>query len=242
MKISIATNLAPDYLGELLESKEKHATTSEIEVFGAFPGYKSALDRFYDENISLDDFRVHVRKALSEKLNFNYLLNSLLVKPESLRGEIEEILSLGIRTVTVSQVECIDFLMKNYPELKVVVSIIHATKSEQEIENLSHFPNVKRIILDQSVNHNFPLLLRLVKKSKSLGITTELLANELCYSECPIREKHYASDSCYTHAGVNYGNICGIMKDKDIISKSPWIRPEDLGIYEKLGIDYIKLA
>jgi collagenase-like PrtC family protease len=77
-----------------------------------------------------------------------------------------------------------------------------------------------------------------------------LLANVGCLLHCPIRGYHisvvsHSGDSHELGTWVDYPLMeCTRMKARDPaqLLKAPWIRPEDLSLYEELGYEEFKLA
>jgi len=152
-----------------------------------------------------------------------------------------------VNTITVSDIKLISYLNKTYPDFRVVVSIIYWVRNTIGLFALSDFTNITRVIFHQSVNHNFKILWDLINKAIKLWYETELLANELCFYDCKLRDKHYLENSKYSKKINNepddIGNFCVWERNNiSIIWNSPWIRPEDILIYKKFKIDYIKLA
>jgi collagenase-like PrtC family protease len=103
------------------------------------------------------------------------------------------------------------------------------------------------LYLPEYINRDFRLLRGLRKR---IGCRLVLLANVGCLLHCPLRTFHIQAIS---HSGraqqlgtyLDYSLMwCTSEKTRDpgLMVKSPWIRPEDLGVYEELGYDEFKLA
>ena len=221
--------------------------TWNIEFFCWYPLYKSSLNRFYDENITKKDFEKSIFLLQDKWFKINYLLNSKIINYDLIEDELKWLKKIWVEILTISNLELIDYINKNYSNFKIVVSIIYWTKNSIDILKLSKYKNIVRIIFHQSLNHEFRKLLSIISQTKSLWFETELLANELCFSDCKLRDKHYLQISKYNWVSCDsfdeIWNFCSDdRKNISIIFDSPWIRPEDIMLYDKIWIDFIKLA
>jgi collagenase-like PrtC family protease len=107
---------------------------------------------------------------------------------------------------------------------------------------------VDAISLPDAVNRNFTLL----KTFPTQKIKIELLANNLCLLDCPIGAYHanYASHNSQcinpTISRLDEYPMMWCTTEKinhplELI-KSPWIRPEDIKVYEKIGFTHFKIS
>jgi len=201
-------------------------------------------------------------KRLKTTMDVNYLLNSSfcpdLGDSENLR-KLDEYISWVVSQkpsiVTVANINILKFLRDKYPNLPVNVSIVFGLKTIKQVNALREkFPNIKRITLHQTVNRDRALLLQHIKnaKKKKKGmapVEIELLANELCLYNCPKMKKHYFYNSKMSFENVkdhknSFEAYCIEKRPTDTIYflNSCFIRPEDVSVYEKLGVDIIKLS
>lgn len=73
----------------------------------------------------------------------------------------------------------------------------------------------------------------------------ELLLNETCPPRCALRGAHYARLARETLSYVEgFQQICNLDKFRDpwLILAAPWIRPEDVAEYRRLGVRRFKIA
>jgi collagenase-like PrtC family protease len=244
MKFSIWFNNDSTLINKINLFCNKHNINKlDIEFFCGFPLYKSSLNRFYNEKIIKNDFELSIIDIQKKGFVINYLMNSKIIDFKLIENELKWLDKLWIEFITVSNIDLINFINKIYPQFKIIVSI----KSKLDIYKLNKYKNISRIIFHQSVNHNFKQLIALVKLCKNKWIETEILANELCYSDCELRDEHYLQISKYNWISCEFfdkiWDFCiEERKEISIINNSPWVRLEDVILYKKIGINYIKLA
>jgi len=88
---------------------------------------------------------------------------------------------------------------------------------------------------------------------KASPVPLELIANPVCIYACQYKHNHYSvaghgsqSDgiSCGRPYNQFYLNWCFLQKltTPGEFLRSPWLRPEDLGLWQEAGIRYFKLA
>lgn len=255
MKYSIATTWDNEYLMKL----SKIAKDDVIEVFACrttdIVGHariKSSVP-----NPSRKESESHIRLAHELGFNFNYLLNASRIsslenslKLKKLKNYLDWIVDLDIKTVTVADPKLMDFLARDYPSLGIVVSVIAGLKSEKEvIDYKKSYPTISRINVDTSLNNDLEELGKIDRVAHSLGIKIELLLNESCICNCPYRKQHYDFVSKESVSSDVYDDTEFHIKCWDLRKKSPqklingaWIKPEDINLYEKIGIDLGKIS
>jgi collagenase-like PrtC family protease len=158
-------------------------------------------------------------------------------------GWISEV---GCDGVVLSNPYLVAFSKKRFANLQVAVSSANGIDS---VDKALYFQSqgVDLVYLPEYVNRDFPLL-RQMRKRTSLRLVP--LSNTGCMINCPIRAYHstitsHAKASLELGAYVDYPLLwCTKEKihDPAQMVKSPLIRPEDLHVYEELGIEEFKLA
>jgi len=107
-----------------------------------------------------------------------------------------------------------------------------------------------RIVLDVEVNRDFRFLRHVTPKSK---VDLEIVVNPVCLYQCHFKFNHYcvAGVGGHTHKGgcghpynQYYLNWCYLekLKTPGEFLRSPWVRPEDLHLYEDFGLHHFKIA
>jgi collagenase-like PrtC family protease len=195
-----------------------------------------------------------VASARSGDVPFYYALNVACLGNREFTAEgqgwlVEQLgglQELGIEGVVLSNPYLVAFARARFPELRVAVSTAAAVDS---LEKARFFEarGVDLIYLPEYVNRDLRLLRKL---RQGVGCRLALLVNVGCLLHCPIRGYHI---SVVSHSGesqelgtyVDYPLMwCTREKAREPgqMLKAPWIRPEDLALYESLGYDEFKLA
>jgi collagenase-like PrtC family protease len=158
-------------------------------------------------------------------------------------GWLEDV---GARGVVLSNPYLIAFAHRRFPRLEVAVSTSAAIDSVDKAQFFEH-QGAATLYLPEFVNRDLPLLRQIRKHVRA---KLALLANVGCLLHCPIRQYHinlvsHSNESLEFGTYVDYPLMwCTHEKARNpaLMLKSPWIRPEDLALYEELGIEEFKLA
>ena len=208
-------------------------------------------------NISRKNAAGHVKKLLAAGIRFNYILNaSCLAGVEfthSGRREIDRLLhwmvSIGINKVTVTIPLLVEIIKETCPEMEICISTLAGVDSLAKARYWQDVGAHEITLQDTRVNRNFELLQKI---RAGVSLKLRLNANTGCMHDCPFSQYHallssHGSQRAFSHkAGfsVEYCLInckhARLSNPVDFI-RSQWIRPEDLGIYEEIGINGVKL-
>ena len=247
MKLVVPAVYEDDFLDGVKELPITH-------IYGA-TGRDAGL-RANDALPDLDDDALagYVARAREAGIGFFYCLNVSCLGNREFTAEGQRWLverlgwieDVGCDGVCLSNPYLIAFSKKRFPRLEVAVSAATAADS---VDKIAYFAEdgADVIYLPEYVNRDFPLLRQLARRSRARLVA---LANVGCLMHCPIRAYHttitsHAKASLEVGAYVDYPLLwCSHEKARDPAQmlKSPWIRPEDLHVYEELGIHEFKLA
>lgn len=200
--------------------------------------------------VSIKSLENHIKRAHEQKIKFNYLLNSVCLGNKELVKEdyfnilkyIDEIVEMGVDSVTVANPFLCDMVKKAYPNLEVCLSVNVRVHTLQQIKYWEDF-GVDEITLDQIVNRNFPLLEAMLEHTKNTKTRLRLFANNICLHDCPMRTYHGLANSHASQEGNKlkehlhyYYYKCTEMKmsDPSKLISATWIRPDDVHYYEEL--------
>ena len=105
------------------------------------------------------------------------------------------------------------------------------------------------ITLDININRSFGALKAI---RNTVGCELTVLMNNLCLYQCPYEYYHHDG---LGHASQNYNPLRGSyvdycvlrctldrLRDVSQVIKCRWVRPEDIHIYEDIGIDMFKIS
>ncbi len=142
----------------------------------------------------------------------------------------------------------VDLVRKHFPHLKVKISTtarVNTVRKALQYEDMG----VEEIIIDEHINRDFKTLEAI---RKAVKCHLELIVNNICLWQCPYNFEHVNHDGHASREGeegeycyLQYpGYLCLYRKLSDPVEllKSPWIRPEDLSIYEAMGYDHFKIT
>ncbi len=202
--------------------------------------------------------RSHIEIIHDIGIKFNFLLNAPsmcgLEHSREHRSHIIDTLKwvedLGVDVVTISNPFLGELVLYHMPRLKVKISTIMDIKAIQAVRLLRTMtPAIDSITLSYNINREFATLREILDRGE---VKIELLANIICFLNCPYQWYHYDLVGNFTKLGIeqrmpfeDYDPIgCDIVRLSNIeeVIKCPWIRPEDTTIYEDLGVHSIKLA
>ncbi|MEO3944643.1 peptidase U32 family protein [Gorillibacterium sp. CAU 1737] len=251
MRLSVSTN----FDNALLEGLKGTRTT---EVYGKLAQdiFGGGRPPFLLPDISREEIREHVELAHSLGLEFNYLLNGNCMGNLELTDEVypqifEEIdwlREIKVDWVTVSLPFLVDMVKRRAPEIRVDISTFAYVDTFEKAKRFEQM-GADRISLPVALNRNFKLLSLL---RNQLTCDLRLLTTSTCLASCPYRAYHdncasHLSQTSYSAKGfpIDYSTLkCTehLVKNPVEVIKAPWIRPEDLHYYEKIGIDNFKIT
>jgi collagenase-like PrtC family protease len=201
-----------------------------------------------------DELATYVEAARAKGIAFFYCLNVACLGNREFTADgqrwIVERLGwlddLGVEGVVLSNPYLIAFAQKRFPRLRIAVSTATAIDSVDKAQFFEG-QGASVLYLPEYVNRDFPLLAQIKKRTRAEIV---LLSNVGCLLHCPIRQYHinlvsHSNESHELGTYVDYPLMwCSKEKARDAgqMLKAPWIRPEDLGAYEEIGIDQFKLA
>jgi len=252
MRLLAPTNWDTELIPPLSQIK------ADIQIFGVLPisMMGSGMSGPDIPQMTTKQAEDHIKLAYSSGLTFNYLLNAPCMSNmewhqdthRELLQHLEWLSNAGVDSVTVAIPYLLELVKSQFPQLKVEVSTIAHVNS---VARARFFESLGAdcIILDSNVNRDFRLL-----KAIRDAVRCELgvLTNSLCLYQCPFEFYH---NSTMGHATQNHNPLNGFymdycvlhcasskLSDTSQLIKARWIRPEDIHIYEEMGIDFFKIG
>jgi collagenase-like PrtC family protease len=212
---------------------------------------------FSSTTVSRSRAKEEITKIHAAGRTFDYLLNGTCLDNQELTHSFQKRLSAllggldeaGVDGIIVSLPYLAGYVRKNFPRLKVSVSV----SAEVDTPNKARFwedLGADKITLYQAgVNRN----LELIKKIRaSTKCKLQLVANSVCIDQCPFTVSHgllCSHSSQNNHFSPDddpdyYSALCILYRIMDPVYfiRSSWIRPEDTVIYESLGIQDFELT
>lgn len=249
MEFTVACNWDFDLLGKIDYEGVK-------SLFGGLPEtlISSGRPAFMISSLSYEDVKEYIKHVHSKGWEFDYNINATCLSNMefSLEGYnkilkyIEQIVELGVDSLTISLPTLLEIVKKHFPHIKVKVSTfqrIDSVSMAQRFEDMG----ADAIMLSENVNRDFKLLSAIRKSVKAKII---LIANVGCVYGCanthshPNNVSHESSGHRNIFATGYYQSLCMINRVKNPLEfiRSRWIRPEDVAVYEDIGIDMLKIV
>ncbi|HIV01787.1 MAG TPA: U32 family peptidase [Candidatus Caccopulliclostridium gallistercoris] len=252
MKISLATNF-DDALIDKIKAYNIYEVYGKLNVDIIGGGRPSN----YLNELHIKNFEKHVKKVRDTGINFNYLLNSACL--ENLNQNInwvknvvkflEYLKSVGVNALTVTNPYLLELIKKYFKNDFIIrVSSFACVDNYEKAKFWQEF-GADIICVDFcKLNRNFKMLEYMVK---NLHCKLELLCTNSCLKDCAMIHTHvndiaHASNSMskrqpYEDWGLNFCQEYQLNNLHEYI-KSPWIRPEDIKVYESIGIQHFKIT
>jgi collagenase-like PrtC family protease len=208
--------------------------------------------------VDWDKAAAFVRETHKRKLEFSYLINAPCLGnieqtregKKSLIDFVEKLVGLGVDNVSISNLALVSLVRHNFPKLPVRGSVLSWPTNLPRLKQQEAL-GVDPLILPYSeFNRDFEALAR-IRKGLTCGIV--LFANISCIYHCHYLAEHassvgHASRDCRGEQKLNFMLDTYLMQctrrrllHPELFLSSRWIRPEDLHVYESLGIDEFKI-
>lgn len=258
LRISVPCNWKYDLLDEINDNPELKNVA--FDLYGTkdrgFTG--SGRPFFLMPKKKMSEREAYINRVHDIGLKFTWLWNGLCVgynkynseEQSNALKELDWLEDLGVEYLTVVDPYLAKFVKYHHPKINVKVSLI------SEITSISRAYDWQELIgkdgamcLSVMVNRNFPLLEQFVKK---IDCDIELLLNDACVNECPLRFFHYSETA---HASQSHHVMEGFYNDWSVIAcqnqkgSSPeqilmakWIQPSDIDKYLEIGLNYFKIS
>jgi collagenase-like PrtC family protease len=252
MKLLVPTNWDPDLILPLSKLE------ADVQLYGVLPTSMIGSGGRGPDNVCMVENQAeeYMEQAHSAGLEFDYLLNAPSMgnmewdenTHQELLMHLDWISSIGADSVTVTIPYLVELIKRQFPHLKIRVSTIAHVGSVARAKFFESL-GADSITLDINVNRDFALL-RAIRNAVSCELT--VLMNNLCLYQCPYEYYHHDG---LGHASQSYNPLTGYYVDYCVlrctldrlcdisqIIKCRWVRPEDIHIYEEIGIDMFKIS
>lgn len=235
-----------------LNNQEKNLVV--IETYGQLTsGYMINSGRIGKSipQISIYQLERYVHYSIKNGIKFNYTLNpACLGNMEFTDSGIKELIRLlrdlkniGIKDLTITSPALMELIKILDLDFDIKVSAISHVDS---ITKLKLYKNlgIERVVVEPDLHRDFPTLKNM---ATFWGKGLEIIVNDICYKNCPYKIFHYNHEA-HTNMGTQsifnyYFMRCGLQKSESFANylKLNWIRPEDLDLYENVGISNFKI-
>lgn len=268
-EFKLGTNFDMDLLESIINLNQLSTKNKVTEMYGSdrYHSKLAARPGFRLPDIDHYQFEAYVKKAKDAGINFNYTMNSII--PYGSKGNlvehVDEVVefvkyceSIGVYRITVANPMMLE-IIRNYAhsDIEVEVSTIMHVDTVSQIKYLYEKYGVKKVCNNLNKNRDFKFLEAAAKYCNDNGIILELMANEFC----GVGGSDYAThciyrDSCYICHATNE-----VLEDTLTLHEYPmkfctnsrnenpanwlrlkFIRPEDVKVYNEIGINHFKIT
>lgn len=253
MKIfSVPADFKNESLQEYDEMNQKYEEVSIRETYGQLTdGYMHMSGRATDiiPAVNMKELEEYVDFSLKKRIDFNYTLNAACFGNYEFSdkgiNELNDLLTnlknIGVKNLTLTTPGIIELVKHIAPDMNIKASAICQIDS---VEKMNYYLQlgVERFVVEPSIIKNFVVLENMAKIGSD---KMEIILNDKCMRNCPFRIFHYnqtAHDN--SEEGKSYYFMsCGVEKSNNLLKylNLNWIRPENLGLYQRMGIQYLKV-
>lgn len=248
MKLSLAANydmdLAPRLKGYPV-----------VEVYGQLPDdfVGGGRPRYMSTPLTKKALAEYVAHLRRHGIAFNYLLNAACHGNQEwsrrwqyrLMTFLDELAHMGIQTLTVATPFLLELIKKRRPHFTVKVGIYAQVDTPRRAKFWEELGADAINLESFSINRNFAMLAAI---RHAVRCDLQLIANHVCLVNCAMQPYH---QNGFAHSSntpkrlfIDYCFLrCSLhrLRDPSSFIKAQWIRPEDVGAYEKLGYTNFKL-
>jgi collagenase-like PrtC family protease len=251
MKFTVGYNWDPNLLDKINYPKVESVYSGDSSsVIGG--GRASVVIKDIEE----EEVRKNIKLVHDRNLEFDYTLNSGCTSNREFTKEgykeiinyIDNVYSLGVDSVTVTLPSLVSIIKKYYPKLKVKISTFQRIGSVEMVRRFEEL-GADAVMICEHSNRDFKLLRKI---REAVDCKLALVANVGCVFYCINAHSHIVSTSHSSTTGecnsiftaVPYTADCLTTRLKDLSEyiKMRYIRPEDVNIYEEIGIDLLKIC
>ena len=258
LEFSIATPWDEAFLAELQSLNQDLTRSQFTEVFGSHRISITGGGRpaFRLPDVSDERFEQHVRVANEQGLLFNYVITHLpfRIAKQILSGTagwwrfLEYLADCGVNKLTIANMSLLKLVKQRFPRFLLTVSLIAGTDTVEQAREYEAL-GVNVINLNPfTINRDFTTLAEI---RQAVQCKLEVYANIACLDHCPKRDAHYMHSGTSSRDGGRtdvaedvFLPFCSgkFLAEPVELLRSPFIRPEDLYVYDDLGMDIVKLA
>ncbi len=257
-----------EHINKLLDINKQIEKSKIRTLYFALPSNCSDCTGFEQSrfitrnNTDFNYWKQLILHSCNKGFEFIYLLNSPKIynpendnineRLEKLDSLLNKLLNIGCNKVRVCNPQLIEYLNKNYSNFELYLSTSSEMKTINEYSNLFFmFKNIKEFVPAFDLNKNFKFLKNAKNKFKNINI--EIMINEGCIPNCPIRNSHNLFITEFKNK-PNNKNIFNIdffvQKCNQILCKNEFeylckcniIYPWEIEKYSQIGINKFKFV
>lgn len=268
-EFKLGTNFDVNLLEAIIALNDMSPKNKVTELYGSDRAHATLAARpdFRLPDIDNDDLEAYVKRANEAGITFNYTMNSIIPYGSKRAfsyhvGGIVEFVkyceSIGVYRITVANPMMLEVIRnKAQSNIEIEASTIMHIDTVTQIKYLYEKYGVHKICCNLNKNRDFNFLEAAAKYCSQNGIILELMANEFCgvggadyATHCVYRDSCYichATNETLSDANELDGypmNFCTKSRNENPANwlRLKFIRPEDIKVYNEIGINHFKIT
>jgi len=259
IKFALATSWDNSLLFELGKLNAQYKDRKISELYGSLKTSLTGSGRpaYRLPEVSWEQLAEHIKCAHSHDIKFNYVMNApdfqgkeqnkLWVK--KLTQFLVRLDEASVDYLTITHHWLIELVKKEFSKFKIYLSLIAGVDTVEQAKKYEDMEVDVIHLNPHTVNRDFGMIKKIVK---AVNIPVVLYANIPCLDHCPWRDDHYKFFGYASQIGNdstavttdNFVTRCSLeYLDHPVqLLKSPFIRPEDITEYGKIGVHHFKLS
>lgn len=253
---SVPADFSIETLDKLKALNDRYMGQKVIETYGQVTmGALVNSGRVTDvlPQVDMKGLAQYVAHSKRNGMEFSYTLNpACFGNLEFSRQGMEQISDLlsqlhdiGIESLTVTSPSLIEMVKSSLLPFTIKGSAICEINSPGKAKFYKDL-GLERIVVDPDITRNFRILQNICQE---FGPGVEIIINNICYKNCAYKMFHYNHEAHCTSDNKEqtikdyYFNRCSMQKSEHVrnLIKLNWIRPEDMALYERVGITHYKI-
>ncbi|GKX31191.1 protease [Vallitalea longa] len=250
---SIPADFKKSTIDRLYELNNTYEDIKIIETYGQVTvGKILNSGRIMDvlPQINMAELKKYIEYCRKKNIEFSYTLNPACFGNyefseegiKSILDLLNQLATIGITNITVSSPSLVEIVRESGFDFEIKASAICEIVSPNKA-NFYKKIGAERIVVDPDITRDFEKLKHICEV---YGDKVEIIINNVCMHNCPYKMFHYNHEAhCTNDQDIKdfFFNRCSMQKASDTANllKLNWIRPEDIKLYEEVGIRYFKI-
>lgn len=265
----VGTNFDMDLLKSIIELNKASDKNKVTELYGSDRAHAALAARpdFRLPDVDKGSFEEYVKVAADNGIGFNYTMNSIIpygskrefaFNQQEIAYFVRYLEEVGVSRITVANPMMLELIRnKLHSDIELEVSTIMHIDTVTQIRYMFEKYGVRKICCNLNKNRDFRFLEAASQYCYDNGIIFELMANEFCGVGGPDYATHCVyRDSCYICHATNVSledtllfneypmQFCTRSRNENPANwlRVKFIRPEDVKVYNDIGINHFKIT
>lgn len=267
--LKIGCIFSQEFLDFVQEINNRRNTVKIYEVYGstAENDFLTARSLYRLPTYDREHFEKYIMDIRDLGLQFNYTMNASYIgtlkeiyeKEKLIKNYIKYLVDIGVSTITVTLPIIAELIREVDDKIGIEVSTIAHLDSVAQIQMWYEKYAITKVCNNVMKNREIAFLKNAALFCKKKDIVLTLIANEFCSNgtnnviDCAggciyrdhcysLQSEGYTKEDMYKMNGYPM-SICNESRKHPVVwLKSNFIRPEDMSLYNKVGINHFKIT